>query len=245
MVSAQDLCSVFNKVLKDGWGFVPGFDGQVLTRDMLDERVTDATVKQAASKWIGKHVVDAGGIFSHAFKALGIPDNYKSDGTFVQTIFQEYCSQTGKLPKGGLLPGMVMFKKNNDKYTGIGLYVGNSIIIEARSTKVGVVHSRLNSEWTYWGKLKDIEYEELPSKASLRKKDVRDMRVLHGSVVVSGGSEEKVNVREGTSLTTAILDVLPVGTKATVLEDCGEFCKIQYLKTGYMRKTFLKEVQNK
>jgi hypothetical protein len=42
-----------------------------------------------------------------------------------------------------------------------------------------------------------------------------------------------------------IIDVLPIGTQATVLEDCGEFCKIQYVKTGYMKKEFLKEVIQK
>ena len=53
MVSAQDLCSVISKALHDGWGCVPGFDGQVLTKDMIDSKITDEFVKKAASKWIG------------------------------------------------------------------------------------------------------------------------------------------------------------------------------------------------
>lgn len=244
MVSAQDLCSVFNKILKDGWGFVPGFDGQVLTKEMIDDRITDPNIKQAASKWIGKHVVDAGGLFACAFRTLGILDGYNPDGSYPHAIFTEFCEQTGKLPKGGLLPGTVLFKKHNDKYTGIGLYIGNSLVIEAKSTKIGVTHSRLNSEWTYWGKLKDIEYDELPSKAALRKKEVRDMRVLRGPVQVTG-TTRPINVRAEQNMGSKIIDVLPIGTKATVLEDCGEFCKIQYIKTGYMKKEFLlQEVQS-
>lgn len=244
MVSARDLCSVFNKCLNDGWGVVPGFDGQVLRQDMIDDKISDSEIKKLASKWIGKHVADAGGLFAYAFRTMGMMDCYNSDGSYIHTIFTEFCGETGKLPKGGLLPGMVMFKKRNDKYFGVGIYIGNSSVIEAKSTKVGVVVSRLNSEWTYWGKLKNVEYDELPSKAALRRKEVRDMRVLRGPVVVDGINQQ-ISVRADKNLSAKIMDVLPLGAQATVVEDCGEFCKVQYTKTGYIKKEFLKEVQNK
>lgn len=242
MISAQDLCAVFSKVLKDGWGVVPGFDGQVLTQDMIDDKLTDENVKRSASKWLGKHVADNGGLFAYAFRTLGRVDGYTGNGvTYIGKIFDEFCSETGKLPKGGLLPGMVMFKKHGNSFSGVGLYVGNNSIITAQSSKVGVIHARLNSEWTYWGKLKDIEYDELPSKASLKRKDNRDMRVLRGSVTV-GGINCSVNVRDDKSMNSKVIDSLPPGAQATVVEDCGEFCKVQYIKTGYMKKEFLKEV---
>ena len=244
LVSSKDLCSVFTKVMKDGWGVLPGFDGQLLTKDMIDEKIEDPNLKLAASKWIGKHVVDAGGLFAYAFRTLGMADGYTNDGTYIATIFKDFCESTGKLPKGGLLPGMVMFKKHNDRYTGVGLYMGNSIIAEAKSSKVGIVTSRLNSEWTYWGKLKNIEYDDLPSKVSIRRKEVRDMRVLRGDVEVTGVTRP-INVRDGKSLSANVIDVLPIGTKATVIEDCGEFCRIRYVKTGYMKKEFLKEALSK
>lgn len=240
MISAQDLCSVFSKCLKDGWGCVPGFDGQVLTKDMIENRITDEQLKQSASKWVGKHVADAGGLFAHAFRTMGMADGYTPDGTYIEKIFKDFCCQTGKLPKGGLLPGMVIFKKRNDKYTGVGIYVGNSTIIEAKSTKVGVISSRLTTEWTYWGKLKNVEYDELPSKSSLRRKEVRDMRVLRGNVRLDGMAQQ-YNVRQDKSLNAKILDVLPLGAQVTVTEDCGEFCKVSYTKTGYIKKEFLKE----
>lgn len=244
MINAQDLCSVFNKTLKDGWGVVPGFDGQVLTQDMIDSRLTDPQMKQSASKWIGKHVADAGGLFAYAFRTMGMVDGYTADGKYIEKIFKEFCETTGKLPKGGLVPGMVIFKKRNDVYSGVGIYIGNSSIIEARSSKVGVIVSRLTSEWTYWGKLKNVEYAELPSKASLRKKEVRDMRVLRGPVLIEGVPEQ-YTIRADKALGSKAIDTLPLGTKATVVEDCGEFCKIQYMKTGYIKKEFLKEVVSK
>lgn len=244
MINAQDLCSVFNKTLKDGWGVVPGFDGQVLTKDMIDSRLTDPQMKQSASKWIGKHVADAGGLFAYAFRTMGMVDGYTADGKYIEKIFKEFCETTGKLPKGGLVPGMVIFKKRNDVYSGVGIYIGNSSIIEARSSKVGVIVSRLTSEWTYWGKLKNVEYAELPSKASLRKKEVRDMRVLRGPVLIEGVPEQ-YTIRADKALGAKAIDTLPLGTKATVVEDCGEFCKIQYMKTGYIKKEFLKEVVSK
>lgn len=243
MIRAQDFCAVFNKVLKDSWGVLPGFDGQVLTKEMIENKITDPNLKNAASKWIGKHVVDAGGLFAYAFRTLGMADGYKPDGKYIERIFKEFCEPTGKLPKGGLLPGMVMFKKRNDSYAGIGLYIGNSMIIEAKSSKVGVILSKLTTEWTYWGKLKNVEYDELPSKAAIRRKEVRDMRVLRGRVRLDGMAE-RYNVRAEKTLSAKIIDVLPLGTQATVVEDCGEFCKVQYTKTGYIKKEFLKEVQS-
>ena len=244
MVHAQDFCSVFNKVLKDGWGVVPGFDGQLLTKEMIEDKISDENIKKSASKWVGKHVTDAGGLFAYAFRTLGMVDGYKPDGKYIERIFKEFCEVTGKLPKGGLLPGMVMFKKRNDVYSGVGIYVGNSTIIEAKSSKVGVIQSRLTNEWTYWGKLKNVEYDELPSKAALRRKEVRDMRVLRGLVRLNGMAE-KYNVRAEKTSAAKIIDVLPLGTQVTVIEDCGEFCKVQYVKTGYIKKEFLKEVQTK
>ena len=235
MISAQDLCAVFNKVLKDQWGCVPGFDGQLLTKDMLDERISDEALKKLASKWIGKHVVDAGGLFAYGFRSMGMLDGYNPDGSYIRTIFNEFCETTGKLPKGGLLPGMVMFKKRGDIFSGVGLYMGNSI---------GIITSRLNSEWTYWGRLKNVEYDDPPSKNALRKREVKDMRVLRGKVEVTGVTRP-INVRAGKSMSEKIIDVLPIGTQVTVVEDCGEFCKVQYMKVGYMKKEFLKEVYQK
>ena len=243
MISAKDLCSVFNKALNDGWGCLPGFDGQVLTNDMINDKISDESIKKTASKWIGKRVADAGGLFAYAFRTMGMADNYKPDGQYIEKIFKEFCSETGKLPKGGLVPGMVMFKKRNDKYTGVGIYIGNSSITEAKSSKVGVIVSRLNSEWTYWGKLKNIEYNE-PLKASIRRKEVRDMRVLRGPVRLDGMAE-RYNVRADKSPSAQITDVLPLGSQVTVVEDCGEFCKVQFTKTGYIKKEFLKEVTSK
>ena len=244
MINAQDLCAVFNKTVKDGWGYVPGFDGQLLTQDMLNEKITDPNVRQNASKWVGKHVADAGGLFAYAFRTLGMADRYTADGKYIETIFKEFCETTGKLPKGGLVPGMVIFKKRNDNYTGVGIYIGNSTIIESKSTKVGVIVSRLTSEWTYWGKLKNVEYQELPSKSSLRRKEVRDMRVLRGTVMIEGISET-YSIRADKNLGSAVTDTLPLGTRVNVVEDCGEFCKVQYMKTGYIKKEYLKEVVSK
>ncbi len=241
MIAAQDFCSLFTKVLKDGWGVVPGFDGQLLTQNMIDERIKDSGVRQGASKWVGKKVADAGGLFAYAFRSFGMADCYNPDGSYIKTIFTEFCGETGKLPKGGLLPGMVVFKKHNDVYSGVGLYVGNSSVIEARSMRAGVILTKLNSEWTYWGRLKNIEYDEIVAKTGVRKKDVREMRVLHGPAEITG-TYKLFTVRDDKTFSGKVIDQLPVGMKTTVVEDCGEYCKIQYTKVGYIKKEFLKEV---
>lgn len=240
MVNAKDICSLFNKVMNDGWGVVSGFDGQVLTKEMVDT-IKDENIRQSASKWIGKHVVDAGGLFAYAFRSMGMLDGYTPDGSYPQKIFSDFCEETGRLPKGGLLPGYVIFKKKGDQVFGVALYVGSGRIIEAKGSKVGIINTMLNSEWNYWGKLANIEYDGLVSKVPIRKREEKDLRILHGSVVVVG-NDKPINVREEDRIESKIIDQLPLGTGVTVVEDHGAFCKIQYLKTGYMMKKFLKGV---
>lgn len=244
LVDAKDLCAIFNKAMKDGWGVVPGFDGQVLTQTMAEEKIQDDAVRRAASKWIGKHVADAGGIFAYAFRLLGIADRYTADGSYIKSIFQQFCSETGKLPKGGLLPGTVLFKKRGDVFFGVGLYIGNSMVIEAKNVKMGIVSDRMTTEWTYWGKLRGLEYEELQPANALQARKIGDMRVLRGPVSVVGGASENM-IRKEKHMSSEVIDVLPPGTSANVIEDCGEFCRIQYTKTGYIKKQNLKEVTSK
>jgi hypothetical protein len=240
LVSATDLCSVFNKVLKDGWGVVPNMDGQLLSEEML-ENIEDKNIKQSASKWLGKHVVDAGGLFAYAFRTMAMSDYYVTDGSYIQTIFNEYCAETGRLPKGGLKAGMPIFKKRGDQFLGIAMYVGNGKIIEARSSKVGVVIGTLNNEWNYWGKLAGVDYGDYAASSIVEKKEAKDLRVLRGPANVVG-TDKPINVRNSNNSGADIIDCLHLGTEVNVLEDCGDFCKIQYLKTGYMMKKFLKTI---
>jgi hypothetical protein len=240
MVSATDLCSVFNKVLKDGWGVVPGFDGQLLTEEML-EQIEDQNIRQTASKWIGKHVVDAGGLFAHAFRTMAMSDYYVTDGSYIRTIFNEYCAETGKLPKGGLKAGMPVFKRRGDQFFSVAMYVGDSKIIEAHSTKTGVVIGPLTSEWNYWGKLIGVDYGDFAVTPVLEKKEAMDLRILRGPATVVGNNKP-INVREANNANATLVDCLPLGTEVNVIEDCGDFCKIRYIKTGYMMKKFLKAI---
>ena len=81
------------------------------------------------------------------------------------------------------------------------------------------------------------------SKKAVRKmveEPKPDTRVLSGDVSVYAENGNNVNVRADKSVSAVSVDLLPVGVRVEVLEDCGEFCKIQYVKTGYMMKKFLK-----
>ena len=45
------------------------------------------------------------------------------------------------------------------KYTHVGLYVGNGLVIEAAGARQGVISGKVTaSKWTHWGELKGVNY---------------------------------------------------------------------------------------
>jgi hypothetical protein len=117
---------------------------------------------QYGSAWIGKRVADCSGLFTWAFRQLGGTMYHGSN-----TMYLSYCSAKGHLIGGKradgkpLLPGTAMFIYNSDKakYTHVGVYVGDGLVIEAMGAKNGVTTSK-PSKWGFWGELKGVDYSD-------------------------------------------------------------------------------------
>lgn len=239
MVYADELCAVLNKCLNDHWGSIAGTDGQLWTEEKQATTAEGTPERKFGEKWIGKHVADDVGLLRRALLTLG--NNSIAKETTVKDIWENMCAEKGKLPSEAIKPGTVVFKMRGEDPTHIGIYVGGGKVIEAKSVKMGVGLSTLTSGWDAWGELSEVNY----SGAAVRpveKEPEEDKRVLTGAVRVQAGNGQPVNVRAENSVSARLLDALPVNTEVTVLEDRGDFCKIQYVKTGYMMKKFLKGV---
>lgn len=165
MIEAQALVDKFRQALSENWGYIWGTAGEKWTaaKQKELEKTTDsdrAQGREYGSKWIGHYVADCSGLFSWAFKKLG---GYMYHGS--DTMYRKYCTYKGELSKGKrtdgkeLIPGTAVFVWNGKKYSHVGLFVGNGLVIEAMGTIKGVTTTKVTaSKWTHWGELKDVAY---------------------------------------------------------------------------------------
>lgn len=167
MIKASQLIALFVQALAESWGYIWGTSGEAWTeaKQKALEKTTDSDRAQGrkyGSKWIGHIVADCSGLFSWAFKKLG---GYMYHGS--DTMYNKYCEDKGELKRGKrtdgkvLKPGTAVFVWNGKKYSHVGLYVGNGIVIEACSTLKGVIKSKVTAgKWTHWGELRGVDYSE-------------------------------------------------------------------------------------
>lgn len=165
-ISNLALIEKFQQALKEDWGYIWGTSGEEWTeaKQKALERTTDSDRAQGrlyGSRWIGHRVADCSGLFTWAFRQLGSTMYHGSD-----TMYKKWCVNHGELKKGKrtdgkpLLPGTAVFVWNGAKYSHVGLYVGNGLVIEAASTKQGVITSKVTaSKWAYWGELTGVQFD--------------------------------------------------------------------------------------
>lgn len=169
MIKASELIAKFKQALSEKWGYIWGTSGEKWTeaKQAALEKTTDgdrAQGRKYGKKWIGHTVADCSGLFSWAFKQLG---GYMYHGS--HTMYTKYCEKNGTLKKGKrtdkaeLKPGTAVFVWNGSRYSHVGLYVGEGIVIEAMSTINGVTTSKVTAgKWTHWGELKGVDFSDAP-----------------------------------------------------------------------------------
>lgn len=200
MIAANDLIRLFRQALAEKWGYIWGAAGETWTQAKQDKATRAETVKYG-HKWIGKRVADCSGLFAWAFKQLGGRIYHGSN-----TIWRSYLSDRGDLLPDGqrsdgkpLLPGTAVFQMTPDpkqddgqNQQHIGLYIGSDQVIEAYSTRRGVVVTDLVSrKWEQWGELKNVDYtgiiDTAPVRPTLRKGDKGEaVRELQEALVGRG-----------------------------------------------------------
>lgn len=178
--------------------------------------------------------VDCSGAFTYWYNKAG---SFMYHGS--NTMWRKYTTLKGKIGSIDLVPGMAVFKmrqdgKEPDQYKGdglgnfyhVGLYIGDGKVIEAQSTKTGVVTSCISS-WGYAARLKYTEYDlneggEYPTT---------------GTVVTAGGP---LNMRSEPSKSGAILTRIPNGTALTITGKNGDWYAVSYTgKSGYVSAQYI------
>ena len=178
MITSAALVEKFRYALKNNWGYIWGTSGEkwTETKQKNIEKTTDenrAQARKIGSKWIGHTVSDCSGLFTWAFRQLGGSMYHGSD-----TMYRKWCTDHGELKSGKrtdkatLKAGTAVFHWNGTKYSHVGLFVGDGLVIEAANTQKGVITSKVTaSQWTHWGELKGVSYDG-KEPASLDRKSV-------------------------------------------------------------------------
>ena len=150
---------------ENGWGYVYGTYGNVLTEDVLQSRISvfghhvTNYLGFIHQNWMGKRTADCVGLI----KGYGWYDNGSgeiivgSNGMMDVTAngMFEAASVKETIDTIPEVPGLAVWQNGH-----IGIYIGNGEVIEAMGTQYGVVKTALPDNWTHWLQIPYIAYAE-------------------------------------------------------------------------------------
>lgn len=148
----------------NGWGYVWGSHGDVLTEKELNRlksvfgsHVTEKE-EYIRNNWLGKRTSDCVGLI----KGYGWYDNdtgsikYGTNGMQDVTANGMFAAATekGTIDTMPDIPGLAVWHEGH-----IGVYIGNGYVIHAANTYAGVIKTPITSSgWTHWLKVPYINY---------------------------------------------------------------------------------------
>ena len=146
---------------ENGWGYVYGTYGNVLTESLLQDRaavfggeVTDY-MDFIRQNWLGKRTADCVGLI----KGYGWYDAESGEikvGSNGMMDVGANATVKGTIDTIPEVPGLAVWVDGH-----IGIYIGNGEVIEAMNTLRGVTRTQLaGREWTHWLQIPYISYVE-------------------------------------------------------------------------------------
>lgn len=161
--SAAGLVEWCRKALAEGWGYVWGTYGTILTPELLDRKCQQYPEEVGAIReflernYLGKHVTDCGGLVKgYMWYDPKVGDVVKNTTFFPERTADgmfENAEEKGPIATIPEEPGLIVWHKGH-----LGVYVGDGKVIESHTLKHGVdqkvVMSELADErWTHWFKI--------------------------------------------------------------------------------------------
>ena len=149
-----------------GWGYVWGSQGELLTESRFQSLAASYPKEVGGyeewirTHWLGKRTADCSGLIRGYWwlDAETQEIRYGSNGIPAMGADAMYQAAAEKGPMSTMpeIPGLGVWHKGH-----IGIYIGNGEVVEAMSTRKGVVRTQLaNGHWTAWLKIPYINYIE-------------------------------------------------------------------------------------
>lgn len=207
--------------------------------------------------WSGHEegLVGCAGAFTYVFSLYGI--SYPNGSNAIE----RNKVVGGLLPLCQAEPGMAAFKAKSPGEDGYDLpgkykisgasYNGDltdyyhiglvdedkNYVLNAKGKTQGFCRDRLTDDngWDFVAYIKNVDYG--------KEEDMGNTELFGDQAVVilpAGSNGSTVNMRENHSTSSGIIAKVPVGSEITVVEDQGQWCKIQYNgKTGWMMSNYI------
>lgn len=163
--NAHDLVSYAVQAWENGWGYVWGTYGNVLTESLLDYKIQQYPdgVGQyediIRARWLGGRVTDCVGLIKGygwldpdtlaiQYGTHGMPD-------IGANAMCQNATVKGPISTMPDIPGLAVWMEGH-----IGVYIGGGEVVEASGTSRGVVKTQLAGRgWTYWLEVPYINYD--------------------------------------------------------------------------------------
>ena len=161
-----DLAAWAEEAYKDGWGYVWGTYGTVLTQSSFEQLCDNdpAHVGKYSDfiqeNYIGRRTADCVGLIKSYLwynpETRQIEYGYGDIEDAGANKLYKSATESGPITDMPDIPGLGVWKNGH-----VGIYVGNGFVIQAMGTKYGVVKTRLEgSNFTNWFKIPGITYPE-------------------------------------------------------------------------------------
>lgn len=204
-----------------------------------------------------KNGIDCSGLWVKCFRDQGSKIYHGSN-----TIFREYCTETGKLTSASQLkPGMAVFKckpwtdadRDNRWYgtepgnlshigmvTSVNKWLFSTSIVITHATSPVVTQDKKIGKWAYWGKIKGVDYGDSPSPDPVSDPEpTPETKTMY----VYAENGKPVNMRRKASKQAALVERVPVGASVIWQKNDGNgWAYVKYHGfVGWMMEQFLQE----
>ncbi len=168
--NSTDLVIWAKQAYENGWGYVYGTYGNILTEELLQDRASVFGEQVTGfedfirENWMRRRTADCVGLikgygwYNPDSGEIEVGTNGMADVT-ANGMF-DAATVKGTIDIIPEVPGLAVWQDGH-----IGIYIGNGEVIEAIGTEQGVVKTTLPSSWTHWIEIPYISYpqEEEPT----------------------------------------------------------------------------------
>ena len=226
-----------------------GTFGQTASASLLASKKKQYPEYYTASDFstqFGKRVHDCAGLpkgYLWSATPTSAP-KYDAGTDWGATAFYQHCNKKGTIDTFDHVPGRLVFKGKPSKMSHVGVYVGAGKIIEAKGHKWGVIESKLDETWDYWGQCELFE-ESAPAPAPQPQPTPAPAPEPSKSnkYKVKTNTGVPLRLRAAPNTKSVVLALIPNGTVVEVNGESNGWAHTAYAgRSGWASMTYLKKV---